>query len=519
MVELQQAIDSPLPVSRSRTGLWYVASGAIGLGILALCLLFHEAVIGAVRVWIDSRTFNHCFLILPIAGYMIWQRRARFAVLTPQPSWWGLALVPPAAALWLLGHVASVLEAEQVALVAMIQALLLTALGFRTYRAFLFPFLYLFLLVPSGEYLTASLQDFTASFIVSGLRLLGIPVYSDGVLISIPNGDFQVAEACAGLRFLIASLAFGLLFAEQMYRSWWRRAAFVAVSVVVPVIANGCRALGIVLIGHWSDMRYATGVDHIIYGWIFFSLVLVGLMWIGMRFRDDGMRPESPAPTQLLPPRAAGLAPVAACLLVLAIGAAAPAYADWRESVPPTIDRAAIQPPPPAGGWERLAGAADAWHPVVEPPDIERFAAYRRGADTVYLALAFYATQRRGAKVVSAIERMADDHVWTRVTDQAVPAEIDGKRRLVRQTRIRSVAAGNRLVWNWYWIGGRVTASRPLAKLLQVETTLLEGRRSAAVIALATPYSDDPQRAARVLQEFVRDMPSIDSLLDRATAG
>jgi exosortase A len=519
MVELQQVLDTPLPLLRRRAGLWYLAAGAVAFGMAALCLLFHEAVIGAVRVWIDSRTFNHCFLIIPIAGYMIWQRRARFAALTPQPSWWGLALVPPLAMLWLLGHVASVLEAEQVALVAMLQALLLTCLGFRIYRAFLFPFLYLFLLVPSGEYLTAPLQDFTAGFILAGLRLLRIPVYSDGVLISIPNGDFQVAEACAGLRFLIASLAFGLLFAEQMYRSWWRRALFVALSVAVPVVANGCRALGIVLIGHWSDMRYATGVDHILYGWIFFSLVLLGLMWIGMRFREDGHRAEALAVAPVLAPRGAGPALVAASFLVLAIGAAAPAYAAWRESRPPTIDRAAIQPPPPAPGWRLIEGAADAWHPVVEPPDIERFAAYQRGADTVFLALAFYETQRRGAKAVSAIERMADDHSWTRVADSAVPAELDGRRRIVTQTRIRSVSAGNRLVWNWYWIGGRVTASRPLAKLLQAETTLLEGRRSAAVIALATPYNDDVARAARVLQDFVRDMPSIDSLLDRATGG
>src|SRR5579859_7297793 len=139
MVELQQALDAPLPWSRSRAGLWRIAACGIGLAAIALCLLFHEAVLGALRVWIDSRTFNHCFLILPIAGYMVWQRRALFARLTPQPSWWGLLLVPPVAVLWLLGHVASVLEAQQIALVAMMQLLLLTALGFATYRAFLFP--------------------------------------------------------------------------------------------------------------------------------------------------------------------------------------------------------------------------------------------------------------------------------------------------------------------------------------------------------------------------------------------
>src|SRR3954471_8808343 len=136
MVELQQVLDTPLPLLRRRAGLWYLAAGAIGVGMAALCLLFHEAVGGAVRVWIDSRTFNHCFLILPIAGYMVWQRRSAFAGLAPRPSWWGLLLAAPAALLWLLGHVASVLEAEQLAMVLMIQALLLTVLGFAVYRTF-----------------------------------------------------------------------------------------------------------------------------------------------------------------------------------------------------------------------------------------------------------------------------------------------------------------------------------------------------------------------------------------------
>lgn len=520
MVDLPQAFEPSLSWARDRAGSWRLAALAIGLGMVALGLVFHQAVTGAVQVWLTSRTFNHCFLVLPITVYMIWQRRALFGQLVPQPSWWGLLLVPPVAAAWLLAHVAAILEIEQAAFVAMLQVLLLTALGWRVYRALLFPFLYLFLLVPSGEYLVGPLQNFTAAFIVTGLKLIGIPVFSDGVLISIPAGDFQVAEACAGLRFMIASLAFGLFFSEQMYRSWWRRAAFIALSIAIPVFANGFRALGIVLIAHWSDMRYATGVDHILYGWIFFSLVLLGLMWIGMRFREDGSAGRivlEPSPS--VPLRGAGAALILASFLVVALSAAAPAYAAWRESEPPRLDRAAIRLPLQAGDWQLVSSGADAWRPVVETPDIERFATYRRGGDTVFVVLAFYETQRQGAKAVSAIGRMADDHQWTRVADATVPAEIDGKPRSIVATRARSQLDGNRLIWNWYWIGGHVTANRLFAKLLQAEAMLLEGRRSAAIIAVATPYTDDPVRAAGVLGEFMHDTPSLDALLDHATAG
>jgi EpsI family protein len=264
-------------------------------------------------------------------------------------------------------------------------------------------------------------------------------------------------------------------------------------------------------------MSYASGIDHILYGWVFFSLVLLGLMWIGMRFRDDG-----PLATQmpLAPPTASGSAApllLASCLVVL-LCAAAPSYAAWREGAPLRVDRGAIQAPHATGDWQLVAEEPGDWRPVVETPDIERFATYRRGADTVNLALAFYETQRQGAKAVSAIGRMADDHHWTRVTDATVPATLDGKPRDLVATRIRSAPDGNRLVWSWYWIGGHVTSNRLVAKLLQVEAMLLEGKRSAAVVAIATPYTDDAAHASAVLGDFVHDMPSIDALLDRATA-
>jgi exosortase len=74
------------------------------------------------------------------------------------------------------------------------------------------PLLYLFFLVPSGEFLVPKLQEFTASLAIGGLQIVGVPVYSDGIFIQIPEGAFVVAEACAGLRFLVASIAYGAIF-------------------------------------------------------------------------------------------------------------------------------------------------------------------------------------------------------------------------------------------------------------------------------------------------------------------
>ncbi len=111
----------------------------------------------------------------------------------------------------------------------------------------------------------------------------------------MPNGRWSVIEACSGVRYLIASLVVGTLFAYLNYTTMWRRFAFVGVSIVVPIVANWLRAYMIVMLGYLSDNRIATGVDHIIYGWVFFGLVMLLMFWIGARWQEPEHAAPSPA--------------------------------------------------------------------------------------------------------------------------------------------------------------------------------------------------------------------------------
>ncbi|UUZ51375.1 exosortase [Massilia sp. B-10] len=109
----------------------------------------------------------------------------------------------------------------------------------------------------------------------------------NGTHFELPTGNWSVVEACSGVRYLISSVTIGCLYAYLTYRSKLRRAVFIAASIVVPVIANGLRAYMIVMIGHTSNMALATGVDHLIYGWIFFGIVMFIMFWIGSYWRQD----------------------------------------------------------------------------------------------------------------------------------------------------------------------------------------------------------------------------------------
>jgi exosortase A len=267
--------------------LWLVAVIVLAIGAVAFGVAFHVEVVRAVAVWDESTAYNHCFLILPISAYLIWERRQMLAARAPQPNGWVVIAMLPVGLVWLFAANAQIMEGRQLAAMTLFELFVLAVLGFQVWRVSAFALLYLYFLVPSGAFLTAPMQDFAARFAVRGVELLGIPVYSNGLNIEVPGARFTVAEACAGLRFLIASVALGTLYGYTMYRSWKRRAAFIVVSIVVPIIANGMRVMGIVVLGYWLGNAEAATADHLIYGWVFFSMVSVILILLGLPFRQE----------------------------------------------------------------------------------------------------------------------------------------------------------------------------------------------------------------------------------------
>ncbi|MEQ9641999.1 MAG: exosortase A [Alphaproteobacteria bacterium] len=497
---------------------WMLATATV-LAVFALMgWLFFDAVSGAIRVWNRSETFTHCYLILPVSLYLLWDNRAALARVAPKPMPWVLVLLLPLLVVRLIGDVAGVLELEQLAIVAMAQVVLLAVLGWSVYRVAWFPFLYLFLLVPSGEWLVPVLQDFTADFSVGALRLLGIPTLHDGIFITIPNGNFRVAEACAGLRFLIASIAYGLLFAYMVYRSWQRRLVFVALSFVVPLIANGFRALGIIYLSHVTDNQMAIAADHLVYGWFFFAFVLALLTWIGFGFREDieAEKTERAAPAGPAPiagtPFAMVLTGAIAALLVVS----GPAYATYIVGQPATT-AVALQAPPVAAPWRPTTRDLGGWHIVHRHPDAMLSQSYEADGKLVQLEIAYYAYEREGAELISHNNRLYDDETWKRVASLNGTLAPDGTVLQVRGERLQ-YAGGSLVVLPFYWVDGHFTASRLRAKLAQVSARLLTGQVAAAQIAVATEAGNDPEAALATLRAFVDKLGPLAPTLAAARA-
>jgi len=474
------------------------------LGLLALFWSETEAV---YRVWVQSTAYNHCFLVLPLVAYMIWDRREVLQEGMPAAQFWWLTAMPALSALWLVSVALGVHEAQQLVVATMLQIILLGLLGWASYKRLLAPLLYLYFLVPSGEILVPYLQDFTASMAVHGLRLVGVPVFSDGVFIEVPSGKFVVAEECAGLRFLIASIAFGVFFAVITYRSYFRRSIFIALSIVVPIIANGARAFGIIYAAEIVGSPTAVIADHVVYGWGFFSAILVLLTLLGRSFADRGRSPQflRTVPGMRSMPGRSFLAG----LIGLALAGLGPAYAAMLDREAARDIVGAIDPPMVEAPWREVAsGQGDDWSPAVFGADRSLRDVMTDGETIIYRFVALYVARGRVNNLIRSENRVADGVIW-RIASRAGAVALPGGGQLVNSTEIVS-GDRRRLVLSYYVVDGVATAGVLSAKLHQLRGLLSARSQLSAFVAIAIEMPDNsqpPMVAAGRFLEAMRTFP------------
>ncbi|MFL6858448.1 MAG: exosortase A [Allosphingosinicella sp.] len=504
-----------LPIEKARPLAapgWPTHLAGLGLVWAALLLLFRHDVADVAALWVKGNTYNHCLLILPLIGWLVWQRRPELARLAPAA--WAPGLLPVAAGAfgWLLGEAGGIDIARHLALVLMLQGAAIACLGKAAARGLAFPIFYALFLVPFGEELVPPMQTVTAKMAMALLALSHVPATIRGVFISTPAGYFEVAEACSGVKFLIAMAAYAALAANVCFRSNRRRAAFVVAALVFPVLANGVRAWGTIWVAYLTDKRYAVGFDHVVYGWIFFALVIVVVMAAARPFFDRGVDdpwfdPAALQPEGTPPGPAARLALVGAAALALAAAAPAWSAAVQAGSSVPVADVALPQVP----GWSRVprAGARD-WVPNFSGYDAFRIGRYRDAAGReVDLAIAVYARQEDGRELAGFGQGATrPDGAWAWTAD--APAPPGGKsERIFSHGVIREVAS-------FYRVGAIVTGSRAAVKLETMRTHLLGGPQRAVAILVSAEEKGGAGSARPALDAFLRSLGPIERVADRA---
>lgn len=460
--------------------------------VLVWCVVWYwGTAVDVASIWWRSETFAHGLIVLPVFAWLVWRKREEIGSLTPRPVPW--LAIPAACAgfLWLLGQLVSVAAAVHAGLILMVVFGMIGAIGWRLSRMLIFPLAFLLFGIPVGEFLLPLLMNLTAEFTVFAVRASGVPVYQEGLHFVVPNGRWSVVEACSGIRYLIASLMVGSLYAYLNYSSLRKRLLFMLVAIAVPIVANWLRAYMIVMLGYLSGNELATGVDHLIYGWVFFGVVIMIMFWIGQRWSEEPKRVTPGRETSKISvtSKLVKAFPVFASIAVFSL-----AGAQLDEPVAGFEVRYGL--PGPEAGWLESEAATFSYRPHYLGFRGESVRTYRDAqGEELLLYSALFKDQREGAEMVTWGNGLTGPEE-TRI-NLVRGGTVGSALGPVRSARI--IAMGQELaVLEWYLIDGH-TVTRDWELKLRLAAKRLVGQSDATMVfVLATPNDGSGNGFARL---------------------
>lgn len=415
------------------------------------------------ELWTTSETYSHGILIIPMSIYLIWQRCKYLQLPATKPNIIGLLAILFFGFMWLCGNLVKINLISHFSIVALVPSYVLFRFGFTILNQFKGPLLFLFFAVPFGDFLIPHLQQITAVISVWLVNLIGIPVYNDGLYISIPNANFLVAEACSGIRFLISSFTLGIFFALLAITDAKKRWFFILLSFIFPILANGMRVFIIVVIGYYVSVEAATGFDHLVYGWIFFSFVLLSLFYIGSKLQDKEAEQPSDKPDSLnyTPPSL-----LLACAIVISI-LAFPVALHIIE--PDQADSIALDSQNDSKLIEtkRLQKSIP-WAPVFDSPDLYEYKPLHVGLQPAHYFTIAYFDELGEKELITFNNRTFSDEIFSQKYAKTASIKVNDEMLQVKHIHIVSLSGLKINILVTYQVGDDFETNVGKVKLLQL---------------------------------------------------
>ena len=277
---MSQLVHSEIaPVDREATAGGFLPFWELGvLGLLLLGL--YSSVLGhLVLQWWQDPNFSHGFFVPLFSAFVVWQQRARLSRLAAKPSWFGLVIVAFGMCMLIVGQLGAELFLARSSLLIVLAGLIVLFYGWIFFRALLFPWAFLFLMVPIPAILfnqiTFPLQLLASRVSAAILPFFGVPILREGNVINLPSMALEVAEACSGIRSLMSLVTLAIIYGYLLEKRLWVRYLLAIASIPIAVAANSVRIIGTGLLVQYWDPEKAEGYFHASWGWIIFVISLI----------------------------------------------------------------------------------------------------------------------------------------------------------------------------------------------------------------------------------------------------
>lgn len=262
-----------------KRNLWWQAAILAGLVVwLYSSILFRLA----LQWWTDPN-FSHGFFVPAFSIFVLWQNRAKLLALPRTPSSWGLPIIVLGLLTLTVGVLGAELFLSRTSLLILMAGLVIYFLGWKFFRAVLFPWAFLVLMIPIPaiifNQITFPLQLLASKVAAAVLPLFGVPVLREGNVINLPEMALEVAEACSGIRSLMSLTTLAIIYGYLMETRTSIRVLLAVASIPIAVAANSLRIIGTGLLVQYWDPDKAEGFFHAFSGWLIF-VVSLGMLFL-----------------------------------------------------------------------------------------------------------------------------------------------------------------------------------------------------------------------------------------------
>jgi len=252
--------------------------------LLLIAWLYASILARLFLQWVGPNSdpnFEHGIFVPLFALFLLWQDRNRLKAIASASSWTGFPLLVLALLMLILGVLGAELFFSRVSLLVLLAGLILLFQGRTFFRAILFPWAFLILMVPIPnlilQQVTFPLQLLASRLATALLGLAGVPVLRQGNMIVLAALPLNVAEACSGIRSLLTLVTLAIIYGCLMESRKWVRVLLVLLAVPIAVAANSFRIFGTGLLVQYWDPEKAEGFFHSFSGWLIFVVALIML--------------------------------------------------------------------------------------------------------------------------------------------------------------------------------------------------------------------------------------------------
>ena len=260
----------------SKKTMWYLAAPAV-----CFVILYYEVIAKLVSNWWNDDNYSHGFLIIPVAFYFAWQRRAALKEAAKKPSVWGLVVVAGSLAMLLAGILGSELFLPRFSILGILAGTVLFLFGWNHLRILILPIAFLILMIPIPaiifNHIVFPLQLLASQFGEGALNVCQVPVLREGNVLHLANTSLEVAEACSGIRSLVSLLTLGIVYGYIIDSRFWIRLALAVGTVPIAIVANGIRVAGTGVAARFYGPEAAEGFSHTFSGWVIFIAAFIML--------------------------------------------------------------------------------------------------------------------------------------------------------------------------------------------------------------------------------------------------